>query len=280
MTRAFPLVRPGVLKVVDTIDVFSTKSNKVEKFGIEDGCAITPEEEAKLLDQANLVIAIQPEEASELRRLAPNKRIITAGVDFDSIDFIPAAARHPIILLVGSDNQLNVKGLKDFLRFAWQLICREVPDAELRIVGAVGSQVEIDDPSVKVLGRIDNLDAAYAEARVVINPAVAGTGLKIKTVQALCHLRPVVAWPSGVEGIEAELQGLCYVATNWYSFARHVINLCNKEDGAYPLLKKRDEIRQAFSADTIYKELDVALGALPGESMQSSLGSIEVFPNN
>ena len=280
MTRAFPLVRAGVLKVVDTIDVFSTKSDKVEKFGIEDGCAVTPEEEAKLLGQANLVIAIQPEEASELRRLAPNKPIITAGVDFDSIDFTPVAARHPIILLVGSDNQLNVKGLKDFLRFAWQLICREVPDAELRIVGAVGSQVEIDDPSVKVLGGIDSLDAAYAEARVVINPAIAGTGLKIKTVQALCHLRPVVAWPSGVEGIEAELQGLCYVATNWYSFARHVISLCNEEDGAYPLLKKRDEIRQAFSADTIYKELDVALSALPSESMQSSLGSIEVFPNN
>ena len=270
MTRVLPLLRPEVLKVLDTHDVFSSKRDKFAQFGIEDSCTLTPQQEAKLLEFADLVIAIQSEEATELRRLAPSKRVVTAGVDAVPIDSIPLPTAHPVILLVASDNQLNVKGLKDFLRFAWGLICREAPAAELRVVGTVGSHIDIDDPSIKVLGPIENLAAAYAEARVVINPAIAGSGLKIKTVEALWHLRPVVVWPCGVEGVEAELQKLCFVATDWYSFARHVINLCKTEAAAYELLNKRDQIRQAFSADRVYRELAEAFADVHEGLKQSS----------
>jgi len=266
MTRALPLMRREALKVVDTIDVFSTKRDKVIHFGIEDSLALAPEEEAELLARADLAIAIQPDEAEELRRLVPDKPIVTVGVDFDPIDPIPVPAREPVILMVGSDNHLNVKGLKDFLRFAWPLIHREVPEAELRVVGTVGSQVDVDDPAVKIVGRIDDLAAAYAEARVVINPAFAGTGLKIKTVEALCYLRPIVVWPSGVDGVGAEARALCHIATDWYSFARHVIRLCNKEDATQALISNRDEIRQSFSGDTVYRALGTALGAVHAES--------------
>jgi len=266
MTRALALMRSEVLKVVDTIDVFSTKRDKVIQFGIEDSLALTAEEEAALLDRADLAIAIQPEEAEELRRLVPNKPIVTAGIDFDPIDPVPIPFRDSVILLVASDNHLNVRGLKDFLRFAWPLIRREVPNAELRVVGAVGSQVDVDDPAVKIIGRIEDLAAAYAEARVVINPAVAGTGLKIKTIEALCHLRPIVVWPSGVDGVGTEVRALCHIATDWYNFARHVIHLCNEEDATHALISKRDEIRQSFSGDTVYRALGTALSAVPAES--------------
>ena len=59
MTRALPLMRTGAIKVVDTIDVFSTKHDKVVQFGIEDSLALTADEEASLLAPADLVIAIQ-----------------------------------------------------------------------------------------------------------------------------------------------------------------------------------------------------------------------------
>ena len=266
MTRALPLMRPEALKVVDTIDVFSTKGNKVTQFGIADSLVLTAEEEAGLLDRADLVIAIQSEQAEELRRLVTNKPIVTAGIDFDPTDTISAPVRDPVILLVASDNSMNVKGLKDFLRFAWPLVRREVPDAELRVGGAVGMQVDVNDPAVKIIGQIHDLAAAYAQARIIIDPAVAGTGLEIKAIEALCHLRPIVVWPSGVDGVGTEVQALCHVATDWYSFARHVINLCKTEDATQALISKREEICQRFSANTVYRALDAALGALSGES--------------
>jgi hypothetical protein len=262
MTRALPLTRPDSLKVVDTIDVFSTKHAKVVHYGVEDSLALAAEEEAVLLNWADLVIAIQADEAEELRGIVPKKSVITVGIDFCPVVPFEGPAQSPVVLLVASDNALNVKGLKDFLRFAWPLVRREVPDAELRVIGAVGLQVEVDDPSVKVMGQVGDLAAAYAEARVVINPAVAGTGLKIKTIEALCHLRPLVTWPSGVDGVESDVRALCYVATDWYGFARHVIDLCKSDDACQVLISKREEILRRFSPDTIYDALKTALSSV------------------
>jgi hypothetical protein len=262
MTRALPLVRREAIKVVDTHDVFSTKHDKIVQFGIEDNLALNADEEASLLAYADLVIAIQSEEAAELDRLVPNKPIVTVGIDFDPINTAGASVADPIVLVVGSDNALNVRGLRDFLRFAWPLVRREVPNVELRVIGAVGLQVDVDDPSVKILGLVDDLTAAYAGARVVINPAVAGTGLKIKTIEALCHLRPLVTWPSGVDGLESDVRALCYLATDWYMFARRVIDLCKSEDASQVLISKRNEILQRFSPDTIYGALKAALSSM------------------
>ena len=259
MTRAFPLLRRAALRVVDTHDVFSTKKSKIEKFGIEDSLAMSNDEEASLLASTDLLIAIQSDEAAELAKLVPSKPIVTVGIDFDPIHTAATPAAEPVILMVGSDNPLNVKGLRDFLRFAWPLVCREVPNAELRVVGAVGLHADVPDLSVKIMGPVDDLPASYAGARVVINPAVAGTGLKIKTIEAFCHLRPLVTWPSGVDGVESDMRDLCYVATDWYEFAQHVIDLCRSDEATWTLVRKREEIRKRFSAEVVYGALRAAL---------------------
>ncbi|MGA3211064.1 MAG: glycosyltransferase [Terriglobales bacterium] len=265
MARVLPLLRAESVKVVDTHDVFSTKYDKVSRFDIKDGLCLTPEEEGSLLEGADLVIAIQEDEAGELRRLASGKAVVTVGIDFDPVVSAIAPSTRPVILLVASGNPQNTKGLRDFLRFAWPIIKREVRDAELRIVGSVGMQMEADDPAIKILGLVDDLSAAYAEARVVINPAVAGTGLKIKTIEALCHLRPLVTWPSGVDGVDPEMRKLCHVATDWYSFTRQVIDLCSDDRALKTLANELANIQNRFSADAVYAALGTKLESLTAQ---------------
>jgi hypothetical protein len=260
LTRPFPLFGPKLRKVIDTIDVFSNKLHKVEPFGIEDPFAMPASEEAALLNRGDLLIAIQPEEAADLRRLAPCLPVISVGVDFDMAEQVPPPATAPVILLIASDNKLNARGLADFVRFAWPLVRRAVPNAELRVVGAVGDHAEISSPGISILGRIDDIDTAYAQARVVINPAVAGTGLKVKTVEALCHLRPIVLWPSGVEGIAPQARGLCHVANDWFDFAQRVIGLALSLDGPGDSLQRQELIRH-FAPDCVYAPLAEALDA-------------------
>jgi len=266
MMRPARLMRAGPLRVTDTHDVFSVKRDKVVQFGVAECLEVKAQDEASLLERSDLIIAIQSEEASELRRLVPGKPVITAGIDFDPVETNGTPSPSPAVLMVASDNPLNVKGLRDFLRFAWPLITRDVPGAEFRVVGAVGRKVDTEDPSVKVLGLVDDLSRAYAEAWVVINPAVAGTGLKIKTVESICHLRPVVVWPSGLEGLDAEARAFCRVATNWYEFARHVIDLCRTTDGAGDLINRRNEIFEHFSPAATYRELGVTIDSMLADS--------------
>jgi glycosyltransferase involved in cell wall biosynthesis len=263
MTRPFPLFRPTLRKVIDTIDVFSNKPRKVEDYGIEDAFTLAGSEETVLLKRADLLIAIQPDEAADLRLLAPRVPVVSVGVDFDIADPVPARTVAPVILLVASDNKMNVKGLKDFLRFAWPLVRRDVPDAELRVVGSVGDTAEVSSPGIRILGRVDDVSAAYAEARVVINPAVAGTGLKIKTVEALCHFRPIVLWPSGVEGIDPQVRKMCHVANDWFDFAHRVIALAlsqeMNQEMSRDVAQGRQELSRHFAPDCVYAPLAEAL---------------------
>src|SRR6185503_5649165 len=140
------------------------------------------EERAYLL-RSDVVVAIQDEEAAVLQRLAPEKEVITVGIDFE-VDEAPAedAIDPNKILVVGSDNPLNVHGLKSFFENCWSEIKRAHPAATLDVVGLVGPLCRIDDPSLNYVTRAEDLTAFYRRAQLVINPTVAGTGLKIKSV--------------------------------------------------------------------------------------------------
>jgi Glycosyl transferases group 1 len=261
MTRPFALVPPGVLKIVDTIDLFSTKQTKVTQYGVDDVLALTPEQESELLNRADVLIAIQAAEADGLHKLAPARQVISVGVDFRLVEHVPPPASRPVILMVGSGNPLNLKGLNDFLRFAWPLVRNAIPEAELHVIGSVGSTLDPLWPGIRIRGRVEDLSSAYAEARVIINPAIAGTGLKIKTVEALCHLRPIVLWPAGADGLEPELRELCQVATDWFDFARKVIQLTGTLEGAQILIDRRPELTKQFASDSVYALLGATLDA-------------------
>jgi hypothetical protein len=260
MTRLLPLVRGNVLKVIDTHDVFSSIGQKVAGFGVRD-VVIEADEEAERLRRADLAIAIQDDERAALKRLAPSVPVITAGVDFDVMDDrrVPTEGR---ILYVASSNARNCKGLEDFLRFAWPRIHHRVPQAELVVVGGVAQVVaDREVPGVRAMGPVDDLTAEYQGAALVINPVVAGTGLKIKTLEALCHLRPVVTWPAGVEGLDPKLAALCLVARDWYEFSEQVIGVLTRASSGVFTTADRSLIAELVAPEHVYAALDSAYRA-------------------
>jgi hypothetical protein len=163
MSRVLPLLDARVLKVIDTHDVYSSKKDKVLKYGIRDFW-LEPEEEAQRIARADLVVAIQNEEREALQRLAPQSTVITAGIDFDLVGE-PALPHGRTVLYVASGNPMNVYGLREFLKFAWPSIREQVPDAVLRVAGAVGEAVDNCPAGVELLGRVATLDGLYREAR-------------------------------------------------------------------------------------------------------------------
>ncbi|MGC8605787.1 MAG: hypothetical protein ACP5VS_19150, partial [Desulfomonilaceae bacterium] len=70
MTRYFSEIGKRPLKMIFTHDVFSTKKKKVLSYGIEDGLALSDQEERKYLLRGDVIVAIHPEEAKALRNLA------------------------------------------------------------------------------------------------------------------------------------------------------------------------------------------------------------------
>lgn len=260
LTRAFPVLRSGVVKVVDTIDVFSAKADKVETHGVSDGYALTRGEEASLLRPADLVVAIQPDEAMALAALLPQTVVVSAGVDVP----VPADAGHdpsghPVVLVVASANPMNVAGLQGFLTEAWPAVRSAVPDVVLRMVGQAGELLTRPLPEgVELAGFVDDIAGAYADASVVINPTIAGTGLKIKTLEAMAHGRSVVTWPAGIDGMSAALRRRCAVVDDWPSFAAAVVAAL-----AEPVLDgDAGALQDELQASRVYERLSTTLHAM------------------
>ena len=80
MTRLFTQIGPDTLRIVHTHDVFSQKAANVVAYGIADA-QISEEVESRLLNRADVVMAVTPEDAAVLKRLAPTRDIVLNKVD-------------------------------------------------------------------------------------------------------------------------------------------------------------------------------------------------------
>lgn len=223
MSRCLDELPADVLKLIDCHDLSSARGEKIEAYGIDDAFAISIDEEQVRLQRADVIVAIQDGERAAIEAMQLGRRVITVGVDME----LAGGGAAPVpkrIVCVAADNPPNVQGLRGFLSRSWPKILAAHPDAALHVVGAVCARLHA--PARTTFTRFaPELGAVYDQAELVINPVIAGTGLKIKTVEALAHQKPLVAWPNGVDGIDAPVGMPALVASDWADFTRKVTRL-------------------------------------------------------
>ncbi|MBJ6751581.1 glycosyltransferase family 4 protein [Geomonas anaerohicana] len=271
--RCLDIFPASTYKIIDTHDMFSRKKEQVLDFGIKDPLLCTEKEERGLLLKSDLIIAIQDNEADMFRRLVPERKVVTVGIDFEvSAPPSDAVTDPATVLVVGSESPLNVHGLKEFYQQAWPRIRKACNGATLKIIGKVGNHLEVSDQSVVKLGWVESLEAEYHRATVVINPIPSGTGLKIKSVEALCLGKALVSTANGVEGISAEpgcdTPYIC--CSSWDSFADATVSLLQSGEKRRALENTAIAYaREKFSTQQTYASLLQALplqGATPSTS--------------
>jgi polysaccharide biosynthesis protein PslH len=224
MSRALLRFRNDVLKVIDTHDVFANRHRQYlrnNQSPVWFSC--TPRDETKGLNRAHTVLAIQADEAAHFRaRIA--RPVVTVG-HAAVLQAMPAtgvvAGR---ILSVGSVNAINIASLQWFVAEVLPQIRAQQPAAELAVAGMVCRRLP-EAPGVRLLGTMDDLAPAYASAEVVVNPIQFGTGLKVKTLEALGYGRALVTTPCGAAGLEEGAGTAFKVAADARSFADEVLRL-------------------------------------------------------
>jgi succinoglycan biosynthesis protein ExoA len=85
-------------------------------------------------------------------------------------------------------------------------------------------------PGVRMMGRVADLAPLYRCADAVISPLRAGSGLKIKLVEALAHGKAVVATRLTAQGVEDLVAGTVILADTPRSFAAGVLYLLNNPE--------------------------------------------------
>ncbi|WBV44752.1 glycosyltransferase [Pseudoroseomonas cervicalis] len=204
LSKALELFPPGTLKIIDTHDVFAHRDRRLKAIGLEPSFFYTtPEEEARGLDRADLVLAIQDEERAELEERS-RAVVVTLGHVPEAAGQPPRdAAAAPVIGYLGSANPINQTALRALLG-ALDLPALAAQGARLLVGGGASRAAEGQPAPVQPVGEVAELAGFYAGIDLAVNPHQGGTGLKIKTVEALAHGRPVLGTADAFLGLEPE----------------------------------------------------------------------------
>ena len=217
-----------VVRVLDAQDVFTNRDERMRAAGVaQNWFSVSAVEEARGVSRFDVVLAIQEQEAGHYRAMTAGK-VVTVGHFLPEFDTGPVS-RHACLLIVASDNAVNVDGVQWFLREVWPLVHAARPDAEVRIAGRV-CQLLTPAPGVSLLGAVDDLVPLYTQSRIVVNPLRGGTGLKIKGAEALAAGRPVLSTPSAAEGLESAVGSGLVIAHDAASMASAAVSLLH-DDG-------------------------------------------------
>jgi glycosyltransferase involved in cell wall biosynthesis len=203
-SKLFESVPGTVRKLIDTHDVFADRYRLYREHGQANEFFSTGQaEEGKALDRADAVLAIQEWDANHFRSLT-TRPVAVVGHLAPMADAGPVSGAEcaRAMLFVGSPMGINVHGVTWFIDLVLPAVRRRVPDAELWLVGGIAGRVGREAPGVRRFGFVETLGDLYRRAAVVINPQQFGTGLSIKSVDALLHGRPLVTTPSGARGLE------------------------------------------------------------------------------
>lgn len=240
LSEIFTYLPSSVLKVLDTHDRFTLR----HRLYLDRGMApkffsTTEEEEARGLNRADLILAIQEQEQTFFSRLT-SRPVVTLGHLVPVRDCFAAKSGDsgPHLLIVGSENEINVDGLCRFLAEDWPALKMLLPASRLSIAGGLGKHLPsaiLHPEDVTALGFVEDLVDVYRMADIVVNPVRSGTGLNIKSIEALGYGKPLLTTPSGCRGIESGLGSAFLCAESTTDFVECVRRIWSDEGCASSL---------------------------------------------
>lgn len=216
-------------KIVDTHDSFSNRNQRIRASG---GAgmwwSLRPWQERRLLSRFDHALAIQQNEFDFFSGL-----LAGSSTKVELVDILSAPREHraahassePVLGYIGSNNRHNIEGLYQFLEHQWPKVLESTPGARFVVAGNIPADREF--VGVSFIGRVDDLwSDFYAQCAAIINPCISGTGLKIKTIEAMSYGLPVVTTSEGCNGIESAIgRGLSCFDMLSEDFRRSCIDL-------------------------------------------------------
>ena len=169
--------------------------------------------ETGLLERANALIHLSTEDFRFFQKLLPSKPQFLAFPTIDekfrsSVNEAAVPVEDIDLLFVGSWHPPNLAAIKWFLEEVWPLIVHR--RYRLKIIGPVGARVQKELPQLYdtfrpfFVGETTDLIPYYRAARCVIAPLVSGSGISIKTIEALALGKPFVGTSKAFRGMPME----------------------------------------------------------------------------
>lgn len=220
--------------------------NKVRNEGIRfwPSYYASKKNEIYAMKYADLVVCLNQRDADNLKDLygrgADYNLPITLPDQFDERQAGSAECLNNRILFVGSlmpQNQISVEWFIDN-------VMAKLPDVTLDIVGKGFEKKKEDyerNLNVKVIGAADNLGEYYYSHAIVVLPILYGSGMKVKTAEAMMYGKIIIGSDEALEGYDVNgVEGI-YRCNTEEDYIQAIRSNINKDNGLL-----RENIRNLF----------------------------------
>ncbi len=226
-----------VLKVIDTHDKMGDRYEMLRQGGLPlEFFSCTPEEEGAYLRRADVVVAVRKEEALYFNSVTGRDSAIVVPHVEDPRFVNKRFRRLEKVGLIASANRINLAIASDFLETLSTQCGQDCPFT-VHIAGQVKDLLRdlppervgaFKAPWVQLHGFVPNIDEFYSDMDAVVSPVTIGTGINIKSVQAMVYGMPLLTTRCGSKGIETDDPMHNY--PDVISLVRGLLELTNKPD--------------------------------------------------
>ncbi len=188
--------------------------------------------ELQVVRRADQVQMMSAEDAGYLAAFLPDGhrrlRVVPNAVDTDAYRPTQISERNQRLLFVGNFEHLpNLDAIEHFFAAIWPEILRARPGTEISVVGANAPDSlhrygELE--GVDVVGEVPKLAPYYRHHRALVAPIRAGSGTRLKILEAFACGAPVISTRLGAEGIECRHEQHLLIADEPADFARAAIS--------------------------------------------------------
>lgn len=195
--------RPRIVLLVD--DIIHERIASLRAEGVGSELNVTRGDEVRAWSVADVIAAIHARDAETVRALLPQRRVIVTLHAEPPRPAEPTGNPDTAIGCIAAGGDTYYAALRAFFRDIWPpLRGRHGNGVRFVLAGSLGGRLaEAGLPEgVEDMGFVDDLGEFYRRVDILINPIAAGSGLKIKNVEALAFAKPLVTTPVGAVGLE------------------------------------------------------------------------------
>ena len=203
----FDVFEEEIIRIIDTHDRLTDRYKLFSENNQPpiDWHSLRYNDEKRALSKADIIWAITEEEKKHFRGMIDENSskvfVLTHLMKYDKTEAEGASKN---IIMIGSGNRLNLEGLDWFMEQVWQKLKHYDKEIEFLIAGSICNVLEdyVIDDRVQLLGLFNSPEEVYSKGEIFINPMQSGTGLKIKTFEALVHGKFVMSTNAGATGLD------------------------------------------------------------------------------
>ena len=216
---------------------------------------MTAHQEAKALQRCQHIFAVQDEEKNYFRLLSPKSEVynIYSKYNYHSQ---PVIGNKNILFLSGG-NEYNINGIMWFISDVLPMIKKQFKDAQLVIGGSICKHLTsyAHTEGIKLCGYVDSPAEFYMQGDIAINPVYQGTGLKIKTFEAISYDKITIVHPHSMAGIFRKDKAPLFASTKpeeWVGFLKMIWDAPNRIKS----IKSRNKIYMEEMSDFVVSEYE------------------------